>query len=444
LAEPFRFDLGVNARLSVPQTLLLGLQNVFGMTGMFVFPALLGRAFQLAPGQIAYLYGMCFIACGIATILQSVLLLRLPIVQGPYAGSFGAILAIGHLDGAGLGAAYGSFLVAALILCLLSIPVGGRSGIGLIARWVRSPLLSGVMVMLIIMQITSVALPNWIGKPDSPGFAMVNLGAGAITVVALVVLMRLGGPMLRRLSILIALALGALAYLAFRPISPAPLIAAPWLVRPELFPFGFVVRTDLVLIFLLVLIPAAIGSMALYETVAEWADEPLPPERMAQGVLGVAIGAVAAALCGGFSTIAYPDNLGILRATRVGSRYATFGAGLLLIVLGACIKFDMLLVLIPSPVISAAATLLFGIVFMHGVAMLSTVEHDDAAVIAGGLGLLVGLGGLFVSPETRDQLPLLARLILQQPVVSGGVTMILLNACLKRRQASSPTPPTSL
>ncbi len=77
------FDMGINERLPLPQLVVLALQNVFGMTGMFVFPGILGRAFHLADAQIAYLYGMTFMACGIITILQSVLLLRLPIAQAP-------------------------------------------------------------------------------------------------------------------------------------------------------------------------------------------------------------------------------------------------------------------------------------------------------------------------------------------------------------------------
>ena len=64
---------------------------------MFVFPGLLGRSFNLPPERIAYLYGMTFAVCGVITILQSVLLLRLPIIQGPYAGNFAALLAVGHL-----------------------------------------------------------------------------------------------------------------------------------------------------------------------------------------------------------------------------------------------------------------------------------------------------------------------------------------------------------
>jgi len=73
------FDVGIDETLSYGQLLVLGLQNIFGMTGMFVFPGILGRSFNLQPEQIAYLYGMTFAVCGIVTILQSTLLLRLPI-----------------------------------------------------------------------------------------------------------------------------------------------------------------------------------------------------------------------------------------------------------------------------------------------------------------------------------------------------------------------------
>jgi xanthine/uracil permease len=183
-------------------------------------------------------------------------------------------------------------------------------------------------------------------------------------------------------------------------------------------------------VFLLVLIPPGMGSMAMYQMVADWGDEKLPAERMAQGVFGMAIGSVLAAIVGGLSTIAYPDNIGMLRATRVGSRYATLAAGVLLIALGGFIKFDMLLVVVPTPIISAAATLLFGIVFMHGVHMLANVEWDDRKFMVAGLALLVGLGGLFVSPEVLQTMPLMVRLVVQQPVISGGLTLVILHSIL--------------
>ena len=95
------------------------------MTGMFVFPGLFGRAFQMSPEQIAYLYGMIFLVSGVTTCFQAVGLLRLPIVQGPYVGSFIGLMILGHLPGAGLDVAFGSFFVACLIWAALTIPFAG-------------------------------------------------------------------------------------------------------------------------------------------------------------------------------------------------------------------------------------------------------------------------------------------------------------------------------
>jgi xanthine/uracil permease len=190
------FDIGIDERPSYDQLLILGLQNIFGMTGMFVFPGILGRSFNLPPEQIAYLYGMTFLVCGFVTILQSALLLRLPIIQGPYAGSFASMMAVGHLGG-GLGAAYGSFFVAALIWCVLSLPVRGFSAIGLLARFLRAPIIAGMIVIFIMIQVSNVALPGWIGLPQSPGFPAVNFLAGAIAVAVLIAVSLWGGKVRR-------------------------------------------------------------------------------------------------------------------------------------------------------------------------------------------------------------------------------------------------------
>ncbi len=412
------------------QLLVLGLQNVFGMTGMFVFPSLLGRSFALSPQRIAYLYGMSFVTCGIITILQSVLLLRLPIIQGPYAGNFAALLAVGHLQRGGLGTAFGSFFAASLIWCALTVPFRRWSFMGHFARFLRAPIISGTIVLLTIMQVANVALPNWIGSPGSPGFPFLNVLSGVVGVVFLVGATLWGGSRLRRGAILLGLAAGTACYALFRPISFTAVWNAPWIVAPQWFPFGFVIEPSVVIVFLLVLIPAGMGSMAMYQMVADWGNETLPAERMAQGIFGVALGSVFAGIVGGFSTIVYPDNMGMLRATRVGSRYATLAAGILLIALGSFVKFDMLLVLVPQPVVAAAATLLFGMVFMHGVQMLGRVDWNDRTLIVAGLAVLVGLGGLFVSPDALQAMPLTVKLLVQQPVISGGLTLVILHSLL--------------
>ena len=275
-------------------------------------------------------------------------------------------MAVGHLQSGGLGAAYGSLTVAALIWCCLTVPIRGFSIAGLFAH-LRAPIISGMIVILTIVQIANVALPSWIGQPSSPGFGWVNLGVGA------------------------------------RHLPPGAH-------------------------------RGGLGSMAMYELVADWGDEKLGPARASEGVRGVGLGTILVGIVGGFSTIVYPDNIGLMRTTRVGSRYATMTAGILLIVLGGCVKFDMLLAVVPTPVLSASATLLFGIVFMQGVQMLGRVNWNDRAFIAAGLATMVGICGLFVPSDALNQMPLWMRLLVPQLVISGGLTVVILYAVLGREK----------
>lgn len=424
------FDVGINDKLPLGQLVILAFQNIFGMTGMFVFPGLFGRAFQLPNEQIAYLYGMVFLVSGLITVFQGVGFLRLPIVQGPYVGAFIGLLVLGHIPGIGLGVAFGSFFVASIIWALLAIPIRGLSFLALFGRFFETSLISGVMVVLLTMQIAVVSLPNWIGHPHTPGFPNINLIAGFIAVVVFILMTLWGGKWLRRAAILGGLIVGTIAYAGFIPISFQPVGAAPWLVVPRIFPFGFGVRLDAVIVFLFVLIPSSISSMALYQVVAGWGEERITPIRMSEGCFTAAVGAVLAAMVGTFSTTVYPDNMGMLRSTRVGSRYGTVAAGVLLVVLGSCVKFDMLLVLVPTVVLAGIATVLFGIVMVHGIHLLSGIKWSDRNLIIAGAALMVGLGGLFVEPETAKLLPLTVQLMLKQSAVTGGITLLVLYALL--------------
>ena len=430
------FDVGIHEKLPFGQAAVLGFQNIFGMPGMFVFPGVLGQALHLPIEQIAYLYGMTFVISGLVTAGQAALILRLPIVHGPYIGSFTALLTLGVMRDAGLALAFGSAFVACLIWFLLTIPIRGWSFCGMFARYMQSPMISGIIVLLTMVQLANASVPNWIGERSSPGYPAVNFLCGAIAVATLVAVTLWGGKRLRRVAMLIGAALGTLCYALFIPISLAKVIESPWLVTPQIFPFGFAVRADIVIVFLLVLVPANIGSMVLYQLVGDWAKEKLSPARMSGGLMSVALGGILASVLGTFSTQVYPDNMALLRSTRVGSRFAVLAAGILLVLLGSCVKFDMLLVLVPSPILSAIATLLFGIVMVHAIHHLAPVEWDEVNLTIAGFALLLGIGGLFVAGDTLQGLPLVIRLLLRQAAVTGGIPLILLHALFARDKPS--------
>ncbi len=424
------FDVGLHGKLPFGQLLALGFQNIFGMIGMFIFPGILGQALHLPVEQIAYLYGMTFVVSGLVTAAQTLLILRLPIVHGPYVGSFTALLTLGVMRDAGLAVAFGSAFVACMIWFLLTIPMRGRSVCGFFVRYMQSPMISGIMVLLTMVQLATASVPNWIGERQSAGYPLVNFLCGAIAIAVLMAVTLRGGRHLRRVAMLIGAAVGTLCYAAVIPVSFAKVVQAPWIVSPQFFPFGFAVRPDVVIVFLLVLVPASIGSMVLYQLVGGWTHERLTPARMSGGLMSAALGGVLASVLGTFSTFPYPDNIALLRSTRVASRFAVLAAGLLLVLLGACVKFDMLLVLVPSPILSALATILFGIVMVHAIHHLAPVQWDETNLIIAGFALLLGIGGLFVAGETLQGLPLIVRLLLRQAIVTGGIPLILLHALL--------------
>src|SRR5436190_9458141 len=131
------FDVGIHDPLPLGQALMLGFQNIFGMIGMFVFPGITGQVLHLSVEQTAHLYGMTFLVSGFVTACQALLILKLPIVHGPYVGSFTALLALGALPDGGLGLAFGSCFVACIIWFLLTVPIRGWSFAALFARYLH-------------------------------------------------------------------------------------------------------------------------------------------------------------------------------------------------------------------------------------------------------------------------------------------------------------------
>ena len=423
------FDVGVDDRVPVTTSIGLGLQNILGMAGLLIFPALLAAAYHMSTTDTAYLYGITFMTSGLVVILQSVFLLRLPIIQGPYAGTLAALLATGHR--AGLGAAFGSMFVAGLIWCVLALPIRRISVIARISGFLRDPIFSGVIVVILATQLTSTALPNWLGTPHSPGFPLVNLGAGLVAAALVVVLTLVKRPWLRRGAVLIAIILGTACYAIFAPTSFADVGRHLGLTVPRAFPFGFAVRGDLVLLFFITMVPAVAESIATYDIVARWGEQDLTGERTAQGVFGEVLGSTIGNVFGGLSTLAYPDNIGLLRVTRVGSRYVTLATGIILLVLGGLEPFDHLLEAVPLPVLAAAGTVLFGVLFASAFELLATVPRNQRNLLLAGVPFITAIGGLSIPAATLAALPGTVALILGQPLILGTVLLVLLKLVLR-------------
>lgn len=417
-------DVAFDGKVGAVQTGVMALQNVFAIVGMFLFPAILGASLHLPAAAVAGLYGATFVVTGLGTVLQAVLGLRMPIVLGPWAAALAGLIAAGKV--AGPGAAFGSFFVAAVIWVLLSIPVRNLSVVGYLGRMFRDPLLYGGVVLIAMTSLTTVTVTNWLGAPGKPGFGPAAWFGGAVAmIVSFLILALVRGPM-RSMAMLCGIALGAIVYALFSPVSFARVVNAPWLSAPHLFPFGVSVSPVLVFLFFLLLMTGVTNSLALYNVAAEWGGVQLRGRRMAWGIFGQSIASAVGAVLGTFSITVYPDNLAIVRTSRIGSRWVTFWAGLILLVGGFVAKFDAIFVSIPSNVIAAAAVVLFGVIAASGIEALTRVRWDELNFLVFGPPFLLSIGGLFITEPTLNSFPLIVRQILPQPLFTGPVLLFVL------------------
>jgi xanthine/uracil permease len=434
--------VGFDGRVPLLQLSVMTVQNIFAVTGMFLFPAVLGTSLHLAPSTVAELYGATFIVTGIGTVLNSAFGLRLPVVLGPWAPMLSGLVSAAKI--AGLGGAFGSMFTAGLIWTVLSIPLPGFSVVSYLGRMFRAPILYGGVILILMTSLTDVTVVNWLGTPGTSGFGKASwIGGGVALVVTFAILALARGP-LRSVAMLCGIAAGVIAYACIGSVSFARVGASPWLFDFRLFPFGFSVNPVLVVLFFLLLMTSVSNSLALYNVTGEWSGTELGGRRMAWGILGQSVTAVAAAALGSFSSTTYPSNLAIVRASRVGSRWVTVTTGIVMIVGGSILKFDAIFVSIPSNVIAASAIILFGVLAMSAIESLSRVSWDQLNFLVLGPAFMIAIGGLFIAPATLAHFPLIVRQVLSQPLLDGPVLLVLLhllvNHVVRPRLAAAPDP----
>jgi xanthine/uracil permease len=422
---PPALKVGFNDRVPLLQLSAMTVQNIFAVTGMFLFPAVLGASLHLAPSAVAELYGATFIVTGFGTVVNSAFGLRLPVVLGPWAPMLAGLIAGAKIGG--LGAAFGSMFVAALIWVLLSLPYPGFSLVSQLGRLFRAPILYGGVLLILMTSLTDVTVVNWVGTPGTAGFGKASwIGGGVALLVTFAILVFVRGAV-RSVAMLCGIAVGVAAYACLGTVSFSRVGTSPWLFDFHLFPFGFSVDPVLVVLFFLLLMTSVSNSLALYNVTAEWSGADLGGRRMAWGIVGQAVTAVLAAVFGSFSSTTYPSNLAIVRASRVGSRWVTVTTGAVMIVGGSILKFDAIFVSIPSNVIAASAIILFGVLAMSAVESLSRVAWDQLNFLVLGPAFMIAIGGLFVSPTTLAHFPLIVQQIIAQPLLDGPVLLVLLH-----------------
>ncbi|KAL8622367.1 hypothetical protein ACOMHN_041695 [Nucella lapillus] len=389
------------------------------------------------PQVRAQLLSITFFMCGLATLLQTIIGIRLPIIQGPSLAFLPPILAMTKLDtwkcpppDQELGPdeeepwkirireIQGNLLLASLTQVVL----GGTGVVGLLLRFI-GPVTIAPTIALIGLGFTSAVTD----------FAEKQWGVAALTVVLVLIFsLWMGGlqvpvpsyskdrgchftrfPVFVVISVLLAVGLGWLfcyiltvtdalpsnstepAYRARTDINLQVVDTAPWFEFP--YPFMFGTPTVSLAGFFgmfLATMSSVLESMGDYYACAQVSGAPSPPPHAVNR--GIAIEGFSSLISGllgsGHATTSLSGNIAAIAVTRVASRRVFQTAGVILVLLGVLTKFGAVMTLIPDPIIGGLNAVLLGTLIAVGISTLHFVRMDrprNVTVI--GLTFMLGL-----------------------------------------------------
>ncbi|MDX5377100.1 MAG: uracil-xanthine permease family protein [Halomonas sp.] len=416
----------VDEKLPLHSMMLYGFQHVLVMAAAPITAVfLVGRAMGFDSDITVALMSATFLACGLGTLLQSFgpfgIGARLPFVQVPGGAPIVIFLAIAQATD--IQTATGAVILTGLFY-FLALPFFTR-----VLKFFP-PIVIGTMLLLVAVNLVRIFGGLITGKPDSPDFAnMTGIALALLTMGCIVVFARVFTGVLQRIAVMLGLIAGAAAATLLGVMSFDNVFSGPAVAFPSLFPFGMpkfdIIASLPLIIFSVVSMTEATGqTMATAEIVEKKGDpRALVPRNIRADALGSLIGG-----CFGTSLIITSgENIGIVRATGVRSRYVTVAAGIILVVLALLAPLGRLAATLPTAVVAGTAVIVFAIIGVMGINILRKVdfnEHGNMFTLAAALAM--GLIPIVV-PGFYSAFPQHLQIILGNGLAMGTLTAVLVN-----------------
>lgn len=421
----------------------LGLQHVLVMaaapiSSVFLVSKTLGLSDELTNNLLS----ATFILSGLGTLLQSFgpwrLGARLPFVMLP--GGAPVVLFLMIAKEHGLATASGAVILTGVFYFLV-LPVFAR-----LLRFFPT-IVIGVMIVIIGVNLIKVSAVLVTGPPGSPGFAgtqnvLLALGTIGFTVLFFRVLT----GMLRQLAVMLGLVAGTLVAAAVGATDFGGVGDGPVVGLPEVLPFG-VPHFDLLAALPLMIFSIASMAEATGQTVlnGEVVGRDVDARRDApRTIRGDAIMSLIGGFFGTSLMVTSGENIGIVRATGVRTRFVTVAAGLILVGIGLLHPVSALVNGIPAAVVGGTALIVFAIITVLGVQMLRRVDFGDHAnMVIAATALTLGLLPI-LAPGVYDGFPDAARMLLGSGVAMGAFVAagmnILFHHVRRRPRPVAPAP----
>ena len=420
---------------------VLGIQHVLAFyAGAVIVPWVIAQNLGLDTQTLIHLINADLFTCGIATIIQSAGIgrfigVKLPLIQGVTVTAVSPLIAIGAAatpPGAdpktGLATMYGSIIAVGLIVFLVA---------PFFAKLLRffPPIVTGTLLTVMGTTLLSVSAGDIVAWADkaaddsakaSATFEALGFAFGTIAII--VIIQRLFKGFMGTLSVLLALlVMTALAFVMGKT-NFSGVGEASWLGVTTPFYFGLPrFSATAILAMIIVMAVTAVETTGDVFATGEVVGKRITPRDIANALRADGLSTLLGGVLNSFPYTCFAQNVGLVRLTRVKSRWVVTAAGVIMIILGLLPKAAAIVAAIPQPVIGGASLAMFANVAVVGIQTLSKVDLRDTrnAIIVSpsiGLALLVTL-----KPGIVSAMPSWLQIIFGSGVTIGSLTAIILN-----------------
>ena len=431
---------------SAPTLAVLSIQHVLAFyAGAVIVPLLIAGGLHLNAETTIHLINADLLTCGVATLIQSVGItrfvgVRLPIIQGVTTTAVAPIIAIGVASARGgdpnsaLPTIYGA-VIASGLFTFFAAPY--------FAALVRffPPVVTGTVLLVMGTTLLSVSASDFVGYATAASSAASAKGVVPLqptsllyafgTLAAIVLAQRFLRGFLATIAVLIGLVGGTAVAAVLGHLDPKDIDAfksagsfaatTPFYFGTPAFAAGAIVSMVIVM------------AVTMVETTGDvFATGEIVGKRIRKADISAAIRADGlSTLLGGvmnsFPYTCFAQNVGLVRITRVKSRWVAAGAGVVMMVLGVLPKAGALVATIPSPVLGGASLAMFANVAWVGMQTIAKADMRDnrnAVIVTTSLGLAMLVT---FKPFIAESMPSWARIFFASGMTAGAIAAIALN-----------------
>ena len=421
---------------------ILGIQHVLAFyAGAVVVPLVIASGLGLDNRTLVHLINADLLTCGIATIIQSAGIgrfigVKLPLIQGVTFTAVSPLIAIGAAatpPGAdpttGLATMYGSIIAVGLIVFLVA---------PFFAKLLRffPPIVTGTLLTVMGTTLLSVSAGDivaWADKAtDDAAKAAATyeaLGFAFGTIAIIVIIQRLFKGFMGTLSVLLALLIMTAVAFALGKTDFSGVGEATWLGITTPFYFGIPkFSATAILAMIIVMAVTAVETTGDVFATGEVVGKRIAPRDIANALRADGLSTLLGGVLNSFPYTCFAQNVGLVRLTRVSSRWVVTAAGVFMIVLGLLPKAAAFVAAIPPPVIGGASLAMFANVAVVGIQTLSKVDlRDNRNAVIVSTSIALALLVTFRRDDIVNAMPSWLQIIFGSGVTIGSLTAIILN-----------------